>query len=425
MAIMGTPLYLLRAMDTLLYNIGLLAGIETQGRTRLQGTEMGEDRSMRDAYLVIKEGLIADFGPMASMPRDRRYDTETDARGGAVLPAFCDAHTHIVYAGSREREFEDKIRGLSYEDIARRGGGILNSADLLHNTSEDELYRQALPRARRMIEYGTGSIEIKSGYGLNLHDELKMLRVIARLRQDLPANIVSTFLGAHALPRNFAGNYQGYVDVVCCEMIPAVAHEGLAQYIDVFCDRGFFTPQHTAQILECGYRHGLRPKIHANELDYSGGVEVGVAHNALSVDHLEHTSDDQIRVLKGTATMPTVLPGCSLFSRLPYAPARRMIDAGLGVAAASDYNPGSTPSGNMSLVNSLLCIQMRLTPAEALAATTINGAYAMGLSETTGAIAIGLRADLRITDPVPSLAFLPYSFGDNLTRTTLLAGLPA
>ncbi len=411
-------------MKTLLYNIGLLAGIEAQGRTRLQGAEMGEDRSMRDAYLIISDGLIAEYGSMATLPRECRYDTEIDVRGGAVLPAFCDSHTHIVYAGSREQEFEDKIRGLSYEDIARRGGGILNSADLLHNTSEDELYRQALPRARRMISYGTGSIEIKSGYGLNLRDELKMLRVIARLRQDLPANIVSTFLGAHALPRDFAGDYQGYVDMLCREMIPAVAQEGLAQYIDVFCDRGFFTPEHTTQILECGYRYGLRPKIHANELDYSGGVEVGVAHNALSVDHLEHTSDKQIRALKGTATMPTMLPGCSLFSRLPYAPARCMIDAGLGVAAASDYNPGSTPSGNMSLVNSLLCIQMRLTPDEALAATTINGAYAMGLSDVTGSITIGKRADLRITEPVPSLAFLPYSFGDNLTHTTLLAGCP-
>ncbi len=411
-------------MKTLLYNIGLLAGIEAQGRTRLQGAEMGEERSMRDAYLIISDGLIAEYGSMATLPRECRHDTEIDVRGGAVLPAFCDSHTHIVYAGSREQEFEDKIRGLSYEDIARRGGGILNSADLLHNTSEDELYRQALPRAKRMISYGAGSIEIKSGYGLNLRDEFKMLRVIARLRQDLPANIVSTFLGAHALPRDFAGDYQGYVDMLCREMIPAVAHEGLAQYIDVFCDRGFFTSEHTAQILECGYRYGLCPKIHANELDYSGGVEVGVAHNALSVDHLEHTSDEQIRALKGTATMPTVLPGCSLFSRLPYAPARCMIDAGLGVAAASDYNPGSTPSGNMSLVNSLLCIQMRLTPDEALAATTINGAYAMGLSDVTGSITIGKRADLRITEPVPTLAFLPYSFGDNLTHTTLLAGCP-
>lgn len=409
-------------MKTLLYNIGILAGIDPANRLRLQGAEMNEERTIRDAYLIIEDGKIAAYGPMAELPAERRYDAETDVAAGAVLPAYCDSHTHIVYAGSREQEFEDKIRGLSYEEVARRGGGILNSADLLHNTSEDELFEQALPRARRMIVYGTGSIEIKSGYGLNLHDELKMLRVIARLREALPANIVSTFLGAHALPRNRANDYQGYVDEICREMIPAVAHERLAQYIDVFCDRGFFTPEHTAQILECGYKYGLRPKIHANELDYSGGVEVGVAHDALSVDHLEHTGEEQIRVLSGSGTMPTVLPGCSLFSRLPYAPARQMIDAGLGVAAASDYNPGSTPSGNMSLVNSLLCIQMRLTPAEALAATTINGAYAMGLSDVTGSIAVGRRADLRITEPIPSLAFLPYSFGDNLTRTTILNG---
>lgn len=408
-------------MRILYKNIGLLAGIERKGRLRLQGSEMSTLEELHDGYLVTEGELIAAFGPMQNVAQEP-CDSEVDVQGGAMLPAFCDSHTHIVYAGSREQEFEDKIRGLSYEEVARRGGGILNSADLLHTTPEEELYRTARERALTMIAGGTGSMEIKSGYGLDTGDELKMLRVIARLREELPIPIVATFLGAHAVPRRYGKDADGYVEELCRETIPQVAEQKIAQFIDVFCDRGFFTPAQTARLLECGAACGLIPKIHANELDYSGGVEVGVAHGALSVDHLEHTGEREIAQLKGSRTMPTLLPGASFFSRLPYAPARQMIESGLGLALASDYNPGSTPSGNMSFIHSLGCIQMRLTPTEALAATTLNGAYAMGLSHLTGSITVGKRADLRITKPIPSLAYLPYSFGENLTCHMVIRG---
>lgn len=410
-------------MRLLIENISLLTGIDRLGRQRLSGTEMSSAESIEDAYLMAENGVIVSFGAMSELA-DRRADEVIDARGRIVMPAFCDSHSHIVYASSREGEFRDKIAGLSYEEVARRGGGILNSADILHRTSEDELFRQALPRAWRMIRSGAGTIEVKSGYGLSTADELKMLRVVRRLHDELPITVKATFLGAHAVARDYAGRQDEYVDSVCREMIPAVATEGLAEFVDVFCDKGFFTPEQTARILESGLRHGLRPKIHANELASSGGVQVGVRYGALSVDHLEQATDDDIACLAASRTIPTVLPGASFFSRLPYAPARRMIDSGLAVAIASDYNPGSSPSGNLWLLWSLACIQMRLTPEEALTALTVNGAAALDLSADRGSITAGRRADLIVTKPVPSLAFIPYSYGDEFTERMIINGKP-
>lgn len=394
-------------------NIGLLCGILPAGIDRLQGSDMKTLETLENAFLSSENGKITAFGPMSDCPADA--GETTDAAGGFVLPLFCDSHTHIVYAGSREGEFADKIAGLSYEDIARRGGGILNSALLLHETSEDELYRQALPRVRRMMLSGTGSAEIKSGYGLTTADELKMLRVIRRLAETTPLRIRATFLGAHAVPAEYKGRQDEYVRLICREMIPAVAAEGLADFVDVFCDRGFFTVPETAAILNTAARYGMRPKIHANELDASGGIEVGVEHEALSVDHLEHTGPDQIAVLRGSRTMPALLPGAAFFLGMDYPPARAMIDAGLGVALASDFNPGSSPSGNMKFVLSLGCIKLRMTPEEAVNAATVNGAYAMGVSGETGSITAGKAADFMITGPLPSLGFLPYDYGAPLS----------
>jgi imidazolonepropionase len=339
-----------------------------------------------------------------------------------VMPAFCDSHTHLVYAGSREQEYEDKILGLSYEEIAKRGGGILNSARLLSETSEDDLFEQSLPRAMEIIRSGTGAVEIKSGYGLNTRDELKMLRVIKRLSEETELSIRSTFLGAHAVPVNFKSDQDKYVQLVIEEMIPAVAEEELADFIDVFCDRGFFTVEQTDRILEAGAKYGLVPKIHANELDYSGGVQVGVRHHARSVDHLEFVGEEELDALKGSATMPTILPGASLFLGLTYAPARKMIEAGLPVALASDYNPGSSPSGNMELVMSLGVMQLKMLPFEVLNAVTRNGAYAMGLEETHGSITPGKVANLIITEPMPGLGFMPYSYGSSQIKEVILNG---
>ena len=333
-----------------------------------------------------------------------------DAAGGSVIPAFCDSHTHIIYAGSREGEFLDKIAGLSYEEIARRGGGILNSADRLHEASENDLFDSALHRARLMMARGTGAFEVKSGYGLNTADEIKMLRVAARLREAVPADVRITFLGAHAVAREYAGRQAEYVDMLIREMLPAVATEGLAQYVDVFCDEGFFTPAETDRILNAAARYGMLPKIHANELACSGGVQVGVANNALSVDHLERMGTEEIEVLRNSRTVATMLPGASFFSRLPYAPARAAVDNGLAVALASDYNPGSSPSGDMRMVWALACIQMRLLPVEALAACTINGAAAMGLGDVCGAIAPGRKASFIITRPNMLLEYIPYAY---------------
>ncbi len=332
-----------------------------------------------------------------------------DAKGGYVLPCFCDSHTHIVYAGCRDGEFRDKIAGLSYEEIAARGGGILNSADLLHETSEDELFSQSMERVNEIMAMGTGAVEIKSGYGLSVEDELKMLRVIKRIKESAPLTVKANFLGAHAVGRAYRGRQGEYVDLVCNEMLPKVAEEGLADFVDVFCDEGFFTVEETARILEKAAEYGIRPKIHANELEVSGGVQVGVRYNALSVDHLEKTTDAEIEALRGSETMPTMLPGCSFFLGLPYGRAKDYIEAGLPVALASDYNPGSSPSGNMRFVMALGCIRMRLTPEQSLNACTINSAYAMGVSDILGSITIGKKANLIITKPIPSLAFISYS----------------
>ncbi|WP_281641991.1 imidazolonepropionase [Hoylesella loescheii] len=407
---------------TLIYNIATLGGIDRKGRLRLQGREMAQFETLDNAYLLIKDGRIADFGSMESLPQLAADVKRVDAEGGTVMPSFCDSHTHIVNAGSRENEFVDKINGLSYAEIAKRGGGILNSADKLHEMSEDELFDQSMKRVREVMLKGTGCVEIKSGYGLNTEDELKMLRVIRRIKQTTPLKVVSNFLGAHAVGRAYAGRQSAYVDLVVNEMIPAVAAEGLADFVDVFCDEGFFTPEETGRILQAGAKHGMRGKIHGQELAPSGGVEVALKHNALSVDHLESMTDEDIAMMIGTETSPTALPGTSFFLNMPFTPVRKMINAGLGPAIASDYNPGSTPSGDMKFVVSLACIKMRLLPEEALNAATINGAYAMGLSADYGSIAIGKVANFYITHPIPSIAYIPYAYTTPVIREVYLNG---
>ena len=405
----------------LIKNIKTLVGILPQGVLRLCGNEMNTLNTLDNAYLMVEDGFIKEFGKMEECP-DYKGDT-IDASGKMVFPSFCDSHTHIVFAGSREGEFLDKINGLSYEEIAKRGGGILNSARLLHETSEDELYRQALRRLKMIIGFGTGAIEIKSGYGLSTEDELKMLRVIKRLSQATPATVKATFLGAHAFPQEYKnGREDEYIDLLCNEMLPKVAEQQLAEYVDVFCDKGFFTVEQTARILETAQKYGIRGKIHANELDFSGGVQVGVRYNALSVDHLESSGEKEIEALKGSETMPTGLPGCSFFLNLPYAPLKQMINSGLSVALATDFNPGSTPSGNMKMVLSLACIKMRLTPAQAINAATINGAYALGISDTHGSITAGKAANLFITTEIPSIAYIPYSYTEPMVDTVILNG---
>ena len=408
-------------MSLLVKNIGTIAGIDESGRTRLAGEEMSRTGTLDNAWLLTDGNRIKEYGTMESLPCEEGH-TVIDAKGGWLFPSFCDSHTHIVYAGSREQEFLDKINGLSYEEIAKRGGGILNSADRLHDTPEEELYRQAMERIDEIVAMGTGLVEIKSGYGLTLEDELKILRVIRRIRETAPLEVRATFLGAHAVGRAYKGRQAEYVEHVCNDMIPAVAKERLADYVDVFCDRGFFTPEETAKIIETGANYGLRAKIHANELAVSGGVEVGVAHGALSVDHLESMGDEQIEALRGSDTMPTLLPGCAFFLGITYPPARRMIDAGLAVALASDYNPGTAPSGNMRFVTSLASIKMKMTPAEALNAATLNSACAMGESKDFGSITRGKVANFYITKPLPSLAFLPYAHQTPVITDIILKG---
>ena len=414
-------------MKTLIRNIGQIAGIVEAGVMRKEGVSMSETGTLENAWLLIEDDKIACFGPMSDCPdlsQESGQDTfdVIDADGGFVLPAFCDSHSHIVFAGTREQEFLDKIKGLSYAEIAAHGGGILNSADLLHNTSEDELYRQAMERVNEMIAKGTGAIEIKSGYGLTTQDELKILRVIKRIRENSPAIIKSTFLGAHAVGRAFAGRQNEYVDYVCNEMIPAVAAENLADFVDVFCEEGFFTTEETDRILTAGEQYGMRVKLHANQLAVSGGVQVGVKHNALSVDHLESTTDEEIRVLKDSCTMPTMLPGASFFLRMQYGKALDFINSGLGIALASDYNPGSSPCGDMRFVMSLGCIQMRLTPIQALNACTLNSAYAMGISDVAGSITAGKLANLIITKRIPSLTWIPYCYQTPFIDRVILRG---
>lgn len=414
-------------MKTLIRNIGQIAGIVEAGVMRKEGVSMSETGILENAWLLIEDDKIACFGPMSDcpdLPQESGQDSfdVIDADGGFVLPAFCDSHSHIVFAGTREQEFLDKINGLSYAEIAAHGGGILNSADLLHNTSEDELYRQAMERVNEMMAKGTGAIEIKSGYGLTTQDELKILRVIKRIRENSPAIIKSTFLGAHAVGRAFAGRQSEYVDHVCNEMIPAVAAEKLADFVDVFCEEGFFTTEETDRILTAGEHYGMRVKLHANQLAVSGGVQVGVKHNALSVDHLESTTDEEIRVLKGSCTMPTMLPGASFFLRMQYGKALDFINSGLGIALASDYNPGSSPCGDMRFVMSLGCIQMRLTPIQALNACTLNSAYAMGISDVAGSITAGKLANLIITKRIPSLTWIPYCYRTPFIDRVILRG---
>ncbi len=412
-------------METLIININRLTGILPAETRRLCGAEMDKVQVLEDAWLSIRDGKIAAFGPMSELKVEKTAPGRIiDAGKGDVLPTFCDPHTHLVYAGCRDGEFRDKIAGLTYEEIAARGGGILNSADLLHETGEDELYRQAMERIAEISAMGTGAVEIKSGYGLTTEDELKMLRVIRRIRKDSGLIVRSNFLGAHAVGRAYTDRQSEYVDLICMEMIPAVAAEGLADFVDVFCDQGFFTVEETARILETAARYGIRPKIHANELAVSGGVQVGVAWNALSVDHLERTTDTEIEALKGTETMPTMLPGASFFLGMPYGRAKDYLAAGLPLALASDYNPGSSPSGNMRFVMALGCIRMRLTPEQAFNACTINAAYAMGVSELAGSITVGKTANLILTRPIPSLAYIAYAHQTPFIRSVFLQGKP-
>ena len=392
---------------SLIYNIGLLAGIQPEGVLRVEGEAQGRIGLLENAWLRYEDGRIVDFGT-GSVKGD------LDAEGGMVMPGFCDSHTHVVYAGSRDGEFLDKINGLSYEEIAARGGGILNSADLLHRTSEEELYSQSLPRVQEMMEKGTVALEIKSGYGLNPADEIKMLRVIRRIGETVPAAVKSTFLGAHAVGRGYT--HEEYVQAVI-DMIPQAAE--YADFVDVFCDEGFFTVEDTDRILTAA-EHLLTPKIHANELAVSGGVQVGVKHKALSVDHLERTTEAEISALKETWTMPTMLPGSSFFLGLPYGRAREFLKAGLGVALASDYNPGSSPSGDMRFVMAQGCIKMRLTPVEAFNAVTLNSAYAMGVSAHYGSITRGKKAALILTHPGWDLTRLAYQYQTPFIRQILL-----
>lgn len=408
--------------QTLIQNIGILAGIQDEETRCLCGDDMQKVDMLKDAWLLIEDGMIKDFGRMSKQQVIVGDTAVVDAQEGALLPSFCDSHTHLVYADSREQEFVDKIRGLSYAEIARRGGGILNSADRLHERSEEALYQQAMQRVEEIIRKGTGAVEIKSGYGLNTKDELKMLRVIRRIRETSPIKVVSTFLGAHAVARGM--QQTDYVNLVINEMIPEVGRQGLADFIDVFCDKGFFTYEETVRILEAGDKWGLRGKIHGQELDDSGGVEAAVRCHALSVDHLESMTDRDICLLKemGKDTIPTVLPGTSFFLNMPFAPARKMIEHGLPVALASDYNPGSTPSGDMKFVVSLACIKMRLLPGEAMNAATLNSACAMGLSDRYGSITRGKVANFLITEPIPSLEYIPYAYTKPLIRQVFLNG---
>jgi imidazolonepropionase len=408
-------------MQTLIINIKELLQVRETQINKVSGAEMAILPTLKNAYLVIENDCIKDYGLMEDCP-EINPEKIIDAFGKMILPSWCDSHTHIVYAGNREQEFVDRINGLSYEEIANRGGGILNSAKKLNETSEDELYNQSKIRLEEVIQLGTGAVEIKSGYGLSVENEIKMLRVIKRLKENYPIAIKATFLGAHAFPIAFKENHQGYIDLIINEMIPKIAREKLADYIDVFCETGYFSVEETESIMKVGLEYGLIPKIHVNQFNVIGGVQAGVKYNALSVDHLEVMKHEDMECLKNSDTMPVALPSCSYFLSIPYTPAREMIAAGLPLALATDFNPGSTPSGNMNFVVATACIKMRMTPEEAINAATINGAYAMGLSQTHGSITIGKKANLIITKPIPSFYQLPYAFGSNLIDQVILDG---
>ncbi|MFV8324013.1 imidazolonepropionase [Flavobacterium sp. LB3P21] len=408
-------------MTTLIINIKELLQVRETATAKVSGAEMAILPTIKNAFLVIEDNLIADFGAMENLP-PIHADKTIDATGKMVLPSWCDSHTHIVYAGNREQEFVDRINGMTYEEIANRGGGILNSAKKLNEATEAEIYDQSKARLEEVMRLGTGAVEIKSGYGLTVNGELKMLRVIQRLAQNYPITIKATFLGAHAFPLEYKENHQGYIDLIINEILPEIAKNNLAEFIDVFCETGYFTVEETQQIMEAGIEFGLKPKIHVNQFNSIGGIQAGIKYNALSVDHLEIISTEDIEALKNTETMPVALPSCSYFLSIPYTPAREMIKAGLPLALATDYNPGSTPSGNMNFVVATACIKMKMTPEEAINAATINGAYAMGISETHGSITIGKKANLILTKPIPSYYQLPYAFGSNLIDTVLIEG---
>ena len=412
-------------MKILLENIKELVQVVKEPVLFRAGSDMQTVSTIKNAFLIIRDEVIEEFGTMEQL-KDKYIDddllVEIDCSNRLVYPSYCDSHTHLVFPFSREQEFVHRIKGLSYEEIARRGGGILNSAKRLHEASPEELYNDAMQRVIEIMKMGTGAVEIKSGYGLNTEDELKMLRVISWIKETAPICVRSTFLGAHAIPQEYKSKPSDYVDIVINEMIPQVAGENLADYIDVFCDKGFFSVEDTERILMAGIKYGLRPKIHANELGLTGGVQVGVKYDALSVDHLEFIEKEEIAALKGTETMPTVLPGAAFFLGMKLSPVREMIEAGLPVALASDYNPGSSPSGNMSLISAMGCIKYKMLPEEVINATTINTAYAMGIEDSYGSIAKGKVANLFITSEVPGIEYLPYSYGSNLVETVILNG---
>ena len=409
-------------MKTLITNIKELLQIRDASINKVSGVEMKQLPSIKNAYLIIEDDRIADFGNMKNCPVIK-VDITIDATGKVVLPTWCDSHTHIVYAGNRVFEFVDRINGLSYEEIANRGGGILNSAKKLNETSEEDLYEQSKVRLEQIMQQGTGAVEIKSGYGLTVAGEIKILRVIKKLAENYPIKIKATFLGAHAFPAEYKDNHSSYIDLIINDMLPKIAKENLADYIDAFCETGYFSVKETERIMEAGKKYGLQAKIHVNQFNAINGINACVKHNALSVDHLEVITDEDIEALKNSNTMPVALPSCSYFISIPYTPARKMIDAGLPLALATDFNPGTTPSGNMNFVVATACIKMKMTPEEAINAATINGAYAMGISDTHGSITIGKKANLIISKGVSSFYQLPYEFGSDLIDTVIIEGI--
>lgn len=408
-------------MITLIKNIQELLQVRKTSVAKVSGAEMAILPTIKNAFLILKDNLIEDFGSMQNLP-EIKADKTIDATGRIILPSWCDSHTHIVYAGNREQEFVDRINGFSYEEIANRGGGILNSAKKLNETSEEEIYEQSKVRLEEVMHLGTGAVEIKSGYGLTVESELKMLRVIKKLSQNYPISIKATFLGAHAFPLHYKDNKAGYIDEIITKMLPEIAQNKLADYVDVFCETGYFSVEETEKIMEAGIKFGLEPKIHVNQFNSIGGIQAGIKFKALSVDHLEVMTVEDIEALKNTDTIPVALPSCSYFLSIPYTPAREMIKAGLPLALATDFNPGSTPSGNMNFVVATACIKMKMTPEEAINAATINGAYAMGISETHGSITKGKKANLILTKPITSYYQIPYAFGSNLIESVFIEG---